>query len=184
MNRRIFPLLFLVSCSCTIRSLHPAMPEGGSSADAAMLLGPWEVTEVINEGLPASPVVDVAAGVPGELILSMSSGTQTVSRRGYLANLDGVMVLSIQEDNGSWNIVKLEVDQDGQTMAVFGLDAEVLIQARDAGGLAAVQPGLAFGDEEMEIQEEQADLARFLREQPNAFGLQMASLRRVVDGTP
>ncbi len=103
MNRIILPFLFLVSCSCAVRSLHPAISEGGSGADPAMLLGSWEITEVIDQVLAALPVIGVVVGKPGELILSMRSGTQTVTRQGRLADLDGMIVLSIQTTASTWN---------------------------------------------------------------------------------
>ena len=178
MKSRLLPLLFLIACSCTIRSLHPAVPENGTATDTLILEGSWEVTEMIEQNLSAFPVIDVAAGEPGELILSMSSGTTTVSRRGLLADLNGMMVLSIQSEAGKWNIVRLDLLQAGQAMAVFGLDAELLSQARDAGDLEAAQPGMYFDEGEIEIRENQAGLASFLRDHPDAFDLQIASLRR------
>ncbi len=184
MDLRSCPLLVLLLCSCAIRSLHPAVPEGGDGVDTSVFEGAWKLVEIIDEDLATALLIDVAVGEPGELILSVRSGTQVVSRQGRVAELDGMVVLSIQDDAGTWNIVKIDLGTSDQTMTVFALDAEVLSQARDAGVLAAVQPGMSFRDGELEIQEDQADLAEFLRENPHSFSLQIASLRRVVNGSP
>ncbi len=182
MNRGIPFLLLLALCSCTIWSLHPATPEGSTGAGPGILEGSWEVTEIVDQALSAFPVIEVAPGDPGELTLTMRGGAQEMARRAILVDLDGMRILSIQSDTGNWNIVKIELDQGDQVMRIFALDAEALIQARDAGELAVTDPGISFDGAEIEIRENQADLARFLRENPDSFVLQVASLRRMGGG--
>lgn len=174
-------LVPLALVACSVSSRNPVQASSGETPDPAALLGTWELVELVDDSLELGNRVEISEGSHGDLVLTIGSGAEPLTRIALLAETGNLGVLSVQNKD-LWYILGLDLDQNGQQLTVHALSLEAVQQAVEAGDLNGDTAEFSFDQQVIQLTDTSADLATFLAANPQIFAMNVATLERASGG--
>ena len=158
-------LFGLVLISIALSSCLPTSENGvdspqGSEVETSPYLGTWEVVQLLNMTDVAQSTLTVSNGSGGSVQAVVQDATGSVTYDCFLTQIDQDVVMSERDTSAAgeiWTIYKIDLQQSGQELRVYGMDEDKIMNDID----------LEVLDGEYEILEE----ANIIRIQETSQGL-------------
>ncbi|MCB1055049.1 MAG: hypothetical protein KDD11_06000 [Acidobacteria bacterium] len=130
-------ILLILLFSCLGCGMVSTLPASGGSAGVgdARAFGRWSTTEVMGAPVTNPTQIEVTDTGERSVQLDVTASGETSVISGVYISIGSLQVLSVQNDQDSWNILFLEFSADGQVLTVRAMDVDVVRTAVEEGQL-------------------------------------------------
>lgn len=112
----------LMGCNLSLTNPLDVVP--GAEVDPAPYIGTWQIVDVGGQA-PAQTTTTVVQEVPAGVTFSLAGQVAGTAR---LTTIGADVYASVDSATGSWNIVKVSLLDEGDTMILATMDSEVVEQ--------------------------------------------------------
>lgn len=175
--KRFLVALALCLSGCSMVTNLPAVGGIAGPGDSR-ILGLWDVSELM--GSPISNPTQVEAVEVGpnlvELRVTVDGEISVVS--GVYASIGSLQVMSLQNNNGNWNILFMEISDDNRLVIVRAMSVEAVRAAVEMGHLSGEVVLPDTSEMLVSVDASSPDLVAFINGTPEIVGVVVGELAR------